>query len=251
MARDENMSIDKFSNEDEKTFNKIYEIFNQDLQKELQYNDFLQITYSQNFEPLLIFNSNKDTLDYCFLNIDHEFEGYYNDLKLSIDAFCYKLLIYSISDGKTIRVDTKSSPWTQENSDRFRKEADYINVEARKLHKALVAFVLNGKKRLREKNMQNTIIDNNTGSINIVNSAGNDNIVTMNSNNICLQKIQNLIQELEKSDLEDKQDLIAELKLCKDDSSKINKFLAKLLTRGSEIGSLMSSIIELLSFMGK
>ena len=80
-------------------------------------------------------------------------------------------------------------------------------------------------------------------------STGKNTTNTYNENNIS-NEIDNLITEIKKLNLEDQDQVIINLEASKKDSEKAKSVLGGLLSRGSEVASIGSAIIGILSLLG-
>lgn len=77
--------------------------------------------------------------------------------------------------------------------------------------------------------------------------AGNDNII---NNSEFSQKFTQLIQEIQSSNIENKNQIIQELDERKDNKELLQSYLGKLLTRGAEVATLVPIIGGLLGLLG-
>ena len=83
-----------------------------------------------------------------------------------------------------------------------------------------------------------------------VGQTNNGNIIVGNNNTINSefnQKFDNLVQAIQQSNLQDKENILRELNGCKNDETALKKFMGTLLGRGAEVASITSAIGVMLS----
>lgn len=98
------------------------------------------------------------------------------------------------------------------------------------------------EKEIAQGNIFN--IKNFTGNV----STGDYSQNSYNENNIS-NEINNLINELKKLNFSDKKQIVEDLETSKNDSGKIKSILGNLLSKGSEVSSISSMIIDILSLV--
>lgn len=242
--------IHKFNPHDQELFEKISNIFTQDLQIYLSQFDFADTGRKSVFDELFEMSYYDNTVDYVFIDVDGAFLTIYNDLKNAIKKFHHSFGIHTIPAGEGMFHVAPEIEWIGSDAKILREEADVINSDAEALFSVMKRFIMNGKKRINMQNEKVTKQEVNIyGGIHGNSSIGDGNTMIYNGTDEYKQKIDSLMLEIQDSTLEDKNELLNEIKTCMDNNNKsaVMRTLGGLLTRGSETAGFVASIGAILS----
>jgi len=242
--------MQEFMKHDQELFNKISIIFTLDLQMQLKDFDYGNIGNANILSPLFEMNHYKGSIDFTFINIDQDFSKNYADLQAYITEFINKFSTYTTPYGNGRFHVAPEAEWDIGDYDRYRGEADEINLAARQLYNILKSFIISGKKRMRmrdEKAVQNEVhyhapIHGNA-------SVGNGNTIINSHNAEYDQKVKALIQEIRESTLHDRAEILHQIDVTHQTGNKEGtlKILGGLLSRGNEAASFIASIGSVLA----
>lgn len=105
-----------------------------------------------------------------------------------------------------------------------------------------------------KQSAQNINIQQFSGILGDITSSGNVSTGNHTSNTynqqLINEEVDNLIEKIETSDIENKEDMIINLNAIKEDKIELTKFLGSLLTRGAEVVTISPFIVNILSKLG-
>ena len=240
---------EKFNDIDLALFNKVNQLFNENVIYILK-NEDLRMFKCAYLDDVFSFSIQKDDPNNKFVCNNTNFIDIYEKLLLDIIDF-RKVVECNTTprndNPKFVQVCSSSELdcGRQEDKERYLEEIKELNFKATNLFDSYTKFNLKGKKMIKDKTSETKIFYN--GDIhNSQISNGNNN--TLNYTNTEYdEKINDLLKKIDESDLEDKSDIVSEINNKKEDEKELNKFLGSLLTRGSEVTSIVAAIGTILS----
>jgi len=240
-----------FNKHDEEVFKKISEVFSADMQSYLADFDFSYTGRMSYIDPVFSLEHYINTSDYEFISIDTNFVNIYSDLKVSMKNF---LNIFSINTSRTGNDMFHVAPSNEfeygDNVERFKKEADEINVEAKNLYNTIRKFILEGKKRIDMSSKESSTNTTNVyGDVGNVSTGDGNTLINTNAQTEYDEKLDVLIAQILESSMQDKEQIVKEINTAKEsqDKNTIMRILGGLLNRGAEAAGFIASIASIMS----
>ncbi len=237
---------------DQDVFLKIKNIFITDIELFLKDFDFSYNGDKSLVDPIIELTHFIDSSEYELIDIDESFEQTYKGFVVSLKNFSYKFVTYTIPVSSSrfgVVMHRNEYDMDLEKKKQIDREIKVLNDAADDLYKKMRHFLTEGKRRLQVSKSDNT-----TNSINVyggsVNAAIGDNATQTNQiRNEFNEKLEELIQKLLESNLEDKEEVVASIQEAKQENNKdkIMKLLGDLLSRGAEAAGFMASIAAIMS----